>query len=87
MDFDNVKGLWMHSLSMGKERRFIPLFKADEDSEEEEDAFMGPEVEVNEDFDDFTAQGDKSEWSDDASMGDSTSPETNYCFVSPGKTD
>eukprot|EP00969_Alexandrium_andersonii_P139417 6167661-Alexandrium_andersonii.AAC.1 len=60
MDFDNVKGLWMHSLSMGKERRFIPLFKVEEDSDGE-DAFMAPEVDLGDDYDDFSAHGDKND--------------------------
>eukprot|EP00969_Alexandrium_andersonii_P347607 15368914-Alexandrium_andersonii.AAC.1 len=39
MDFDNQKGLWRHSLSMEKRRKFIPLFKK-QDSTEQEDHSM-----------------------------------------------
>eukprot|EP00969_Alexandrium_andersonii_P126514 5592321-Alexandrium_andersonii.AAC.1 len=72
---------------MNKEKPFIPLFKEGPEQEGQQDTFMGPEVEVDGDFEDFSAHGDKDDWSDDASMGESTSPETNFTFVIPGKTD
>eukprot|EP00969_Alexandrium_andersonii_P030592 1334305-Alexandrium_andersonii.AAC.1 len=48
---------------------------------------MAPEVDLGDDYEDFSVHGDKTDWSDDASMGPNTSPESTFCFVNEAKTD
>eukprot|EP00969_Alexandrium_andersonii_P094355 4168447-Alexandrium_andersonii.AAC.1 len=67
MDFDNQKGLWQHSLSMHKNKKYIPVVKEGENTSttqvntEPEGQPTEDSTQPQEDFDDSAFEKDLSD--------------------------